>query len=77
MSDQIRAAIRSAPISRYRIAKIIGVSEALLSRFVHGKVGLSQEVSDRIGELLNLRIVAGKPPKIKAPGRGRPRKSRR
>ena len=38
-----------------------GIDEATLSRFVHGKGGLSIEGLDAIGEPLGLRIVANEP----------------
>ena len=74
LSDQLRRAIDHSGVSRYRICKIIGLAESTMSAFMSGKGGLSLAVMDKIGELLNLRIVAGKRPKIDAPGRGRPRK---
>jgi transcriptional regulator with XRE-family HTH domain len=58
LSEQIRAAVAGSGLSRYRIAKEIGVSQALLSKFMHGKRGLSMEVLDRLGALLGLEIVA-------------------
>ena len=76
LSNQLRQAIIASGLSRYRICKILGIAESTLSRFMSGQGGLSMELMDRVGELLNLRIVAGKPPKIDAPGRGRPRKER-
>ena len=36
LSEQLREAIDAADVSRYRIAKDIGVTEALLSRFMNG-----------------------------------------
>lgn len=62
ISEQLRDAIRSAGVSRYRIAKEIGVTEALLSRFMNGVAGLGQNTIDKIGEYLDLELVkAGKP----------------
>lgn len=57
LSDQIRAAIDAAPVSRYRIAKETDIAEANLSRFMAGKSGLSMKALDRIGEYLELDIV--------------------
>ena len=57
-SDQIRAAIDAGSVSRYRICKTAGLSEATMSRFMSGKGGLSMEMLDRIGRMLHLRVVA-------------------
>lgn len=59
-SDQLRAAVLSAPETRYRICKETGISEANLSRFVHGEAGLTIKSIDRIWEYLELRIAAPK-----------------
>lgn len=44
-------------LSRYRIAKEIGVSQATLSRFMSGQRGLSLAVVDRLCDLLGVSIV--------------------
>ena len=59
LSDQVRHAIEHAGVSRYSIAKQIDVSQALLSRFMNRTGGLSLDVLDRLGELLDLRVVVG------------------
>ena len=66
LSDQIRAAILAAPVSRYQISKVTGIPEGNLSRFVAGKSGLSLASVDRVGEYLGLQIVVA--PKRKAKG---------
>lgn len=66
MSDLIRRAITSSPMSRYEIAKRCGVSQAALSRFIHGKA-MTTDVLDRIAKPLGLKLVVK---------RGRIRKSR-
>jgi hypothetical protein len=58
ISDQLRQAILSAPVSRYRIAKETGISESALSRFVHGERLLDLSSVDRIGRYLCLRLIA-------------------
>ena len=60
ISDQLREAILSAEITRYRIAQETGVSEAVLSRFVNGPSGLSLDSIDKIGECLGLNITTPK-----------------
>jgi transcriptional regulator with XRE-family HTH domain len=63
ISEQLREAMRNADVSRYRIAKDIGVTEALLSRFMNGITGLGQETIDKIGEYLELRLVGPERPR--------------
>ena len=56
-SDQVRRAIHACGMTRYRIAKEIGCSEALLGQFVHGIRGLSIPMLDRLAALLDLEVV--------------------
>ncbi|MFO0916105.1 MAG: helix-turn-helix transcriptional regulator [Pirellulales bacterium] len=56
LSSQLRQAILSSELTRYEIAKTIGVSQALLSRFVCGTVGLSLATADKLGHLLQLEL---------------------
>lgn len=58
ISDQVREAIDSSDMSRYRLCKEAELAEATMSRFMSGKGGLSMETLDRIGAILCLRIVA-------------------
>lgn len=58
LTDQLRKAIDASGISRYRICKTIGLAEATMSRFMLGKGGLSLDVVDRLGELLQLDLVS-------------------
>ncbi len=61
LSDQIRRAIETCGQTRYAIAKVTGVSEATLSRFVNGERGLPMKTLDRLADYLDLRIsVKGK-----------------
>ena len=60
-SDQIRQAVEASGQSRYRICKDTGIDQAVLSRFMAGKVGLSMATLDALADVLNLRIVVGKP----------------
>jgi len=48
-------------MSRYRLAKETGLTEAGLSRFVNHVTGLSLESIDKIGECLDLKITPRKP----------------
>ena len=56
ISDQLRDAILNSQKTRYRIAKETGLSEAALSRFANGVMGLSMDSIDKIGECLGLEI---------------------
>ena len=56
-SYQLRHAISRSPASCYRISKQTGISEGQLSRFMHGKVGLSLAAIDRLVEYLELRLA--------------------
>ena len=65
LSAQIREAVDSSGMSRYRICKEIEVAEATMSRFMSGKGGLSMSSIDRLGRLLGLAIVANPDPEKK------------
>jgi transcriptional regulator with XRE-family HTH domain len=58
-SDQLRRAVAASGLSRYRIAKLLGVSESLLSRFMAGK-WLGQQTLDALAALLDLHVATGK-----------------
>jgi transcriptional regulator with XRE-family HTH domain len=59
LMDQIRHAIDGSGMSRYALCKQIRMSQATMSRFMHGHGGLSVEKLDEIGEALELNITAG------------------
>ena len=48
MSDQIRAAIESSGVSRYRIAKETGIDAATLCRFMGNTGGMTVETLDKL-----------------------------
>jgi transcriptional regulator with XRE-family HTH domain len=57
---QLRAAIRAAEkrgVSRYRIARLSGVSEGQLSRLMHGSVAPRLDSAERIVHALGRKIV--------------------
>jgi transcriptional regulator with XRE-family HTH domain len=58
LGDQIRRAVDAGGLSRYRIAKEIGVAESTMSRFMAGKGGLSLANLDLLADLLSLDIAA-------------------
>jgi transcriptional regulator with XRE-family HTH domain len=59
LSDQIRRAVDASGLSRYRVCKELGFSQASMSRFMSGHSGLSMEVLDALADLLELNITAG------------------
>lgn len=69
ITEQVIAAIESAEISRYEIAKQTGVSQAALSRFVNGTRSLTIESLDKLAECLGIRLVVEKKPKRKTKGK--------
>lgn len=73
LSDQIRQAIDASGVSRYRICKQIGLDQALLSRFMQGRSGLSVQNLDALADVLRLRIVADGPPKVAPPEKSGPK----
>jgi plasmid maintenance system antidote protein VapI len=60
LSDELRDAVNASGLSRYAIAKAIGVAASTLSRFMNGKGGLSMDYIDRLGGLLDLHVISGK-----------------
>ncbi len=65
-TDQLRQAIENCGKTRYQISQDTGIDQAILSRFIHGKGGLSMPVLDVLGEYLGLHVkVEGKPRKPK------------
>jgi transcriptional regulator with XRE-family HTH domain len=66
LSDEIRDAVEGSGLSRYRIARELGVAESTISRFMSGKGGLSLENIDRLAGLLGLGVVVK--PKNIGPG---------
>ena len=60
LSDEIRDAVDASGMSRYAIAKALGVAESTMGRFMNGKGGLSMEYIDRLAALLGLHIVVRK-----------------
>ena len=57
ISDVLRQAILNAGVSRYRLAAELGVSQAMLSRFVNGVSGVSLKMADRFAAYLGFELV--------------------
>jgi transcriptional regulator with XRE-family HTH domain len=62
LSDQIRRAVDASGLSRYRIAKELGVAESTMSRFMSGYGGLSLANIDALADLLGLDITTTRRP---------------
>lgn len=62
ISDQLRVAIETCGLSRYAVAKRAGVEQAVLSRFMAGKAGMSLKSIDAVGRVLGLRLIADEKP---------------
>jgi predicted XRE-type DNA-binding protein len=55
LSDQIRQAVDTSGLSRYRVAKTLGIAESTMSRFMAGS-GMELENIDMLADSLGLRI---------------------
>ena len=57
IADGLRRAIKRSGMSRYRVAQLSGISEAVLSRFASGQTDLTMENADKLCAALGLRVV--------------------
>ncbi len=60
LSEQIRKAIETANVSRYRMAQDTGISEAALSRFMSRQRGLGMDALDSLTAYFELELVKRK-----------------
>jgi ribosome-binding protein aMBF1 (putative translation factor) len=60
LTDQIRRAIDESGVSRYRLWKETGIDQAVLSRFMAGKAGMTLKSLDVLADALELRVVTGR-----------------
>ena len=65
LMDQIRDAVDSSGLSRYRICKELDLPESSMSRFMLGRTGLSPENLDALCDFLGLDLVQRRAPKGK------------
>jgi predicted XRE-type DNA-binding protein len=76
LSEQIRRAVDASGLSRYQICKATGIDQASFSRFMAGKVGLTQANLDAVADMLGLEVTAVHPRPVAPPERrGRKRKA--
>ena len=66
IQEQLRQAILQAGMSRYRLAKLSGVSQAVISTFVNGKRSATMDTAAKLAAVLGLEL---KP--VKQTGKGR------
>ena len=64
-SDQIRQAVDSSGLSRYRICKEADIDQAAFSRFMSGKAGLALATLDALADVIGLDIVTNNAPSEK------------
>jgi plasmid maintenance system antidote protein VapI len=64
-SNELRGVIDDCGLSRYSIAKALGIAESTLSRFMSGERGLTMNCLNRLAALLDLHVIAGNRPNKK------------
>lgn len=64
ISDQVREAISRSGLTRYRIARELGIAESTLSRFMAGG-SIRTEVLDQLSKLLGLTLTMRLPEKTR------------
>jgi transcriptional regulator with XRE-family HTH domain len=62
LTDQLRKAIDDSGLTRYKIAKAIGIDESALAKFYNERRGLSMDALNALGEFLQLTITLGRKP---------------
>ncbi len=60
LSDQLRRAIETADVSRYRLSQQTGISQSLLSRFMHRTAFFSEESLNTLADALGVELVKTK-----------------
>ena len=65
LTDQLRTAIRTSDKSMGQIARESDIDIATISRFLHGKGGLSMDGLDRIAESLRISLAAARDSRAK------------
>ena len=58
VSQQLRNLIAQSGYSRYRISQETGIDQAVLSRFVNNKRGMSLSSIDALGEFLQITLTS-------------------
>jgi hypothetical protein len=55
-SDQLRQVIRDSGMTRYALSVQTGIDQAVLSKFMAGKIGLSLRSIDKLMDVLGLEV---------------------
>ena len=66
IQEQLRQAILNAEISRYRLAKLSGVTQAVISTFVNYKRSATMDTAAKLATALGLELTP-----MKKPAKGR------
>lgn len=66
--DQVRKAMNDSGLTRYRLSKLTGIDQGILSKFAHGTRGLSMENLDKLAEVLGLSVAVDPAKSPKAAG---------
>jgi transcriptional regulator with XRE-family HTH domain len=59
LSEQVREIVNRSSASRYAVSRKIGVSEALLSRFLSGECGVSLATLDKLADVFGIVAIEG------------------
>ena len=62
IQEQLRQAISQAGISRYRLSKLTGVTQAVLSTFVNRKRSATMDTAAKLAMALGLELTPTKKP---------------
>ncbi len=60
---QLRQTVLDSELTRYRLAKLSGVSQATLCLFVHGQRSITMESAAKLAEVLGLTLTPIERPK--------------
>lgn len=55
--EALKLAIKESGISRYHLAKQVGIAESVLSRFINEQQGITLSTADRLATLLGMELV--------------------
>lgn len=67
-SDELRSLIETSGMTRYELAKLSGVQQSALGRFMRSERGLTTDSVDRLAEALGLELRRRSATKRKAKG---------
>jgi plasmid maintenance system antidote protein VapI len=65
LEKEIRAAIKASGLTIYRVAKVSGVSQPILCRFVNKKRGITLATASKLTQALGLELTQKKSKKAK------------